>query len=189
MGKSTYDRYCVGKPVSRLSKRRVLMVYSQQIICVMAADTYQLNSKEDPIMASAPRAFVSFDFDNNSTDQMLFCGQAVKDSPTPFTVQDWSSKSALPEKEWQAAIKEKIGRTNMLIVLVGNSMASATGVNKEIQFAKDLNVPFFGVYIGGAGITSTLPTGLARNRVITWKWPNIAAAIEQMMGEGKNEKV
>src|SRR5579871_3649553 len=126
---------------------------------------------------AAPRAFVSFDFDNNSTDRMLFCGQSVKDSPTPFTVQDWSSKSALPQKEWEAAIKDKISRTNMLIVLVGKSMASATGVVKEIQFARDLNVPCFGVYVDGAGSTSTLPTGIARNRIIAWTWPGIAAAI------------
>lgn len=139
-------------------------------------------------MAADPRAFVSFDFDHNSTARMLFCGQAVKDSPTPFCVQDWSSKSELPQSQWEAAIKSKIGCTNMLIVLVGKSMSSATGVVKEIQFAKDLNVPVFGVYVDGATKTSTLPTGLARNRTIDWKWADIAAAVTQMMGEGKNKK-
>jgi len=41
-----------------------------------------------------PRAFVSFDFDHDETSRNLFAGQAKKDSPTPFTVQDWSSRSA-----------------------------------------------------------------------------------------------
>ncbi len=138
-------------------------------------------------MATNPRAFVSFDFDHDAIDRILFCGQASKDSPTPFTIEDWSSKSALPEKEWEAAIKTKIASTNMLIVLVGKSMSSATGVAKEIQFAKDKDVPTFGVYVGGAGESSTLPTGLARNRTVSWSWPSIAAAINQMMGEGKNK--
>jgi hypothetical protein len=134
-----------------------------------------------------PRAFASFDFDHDETSKNLFVGQAKSESPTPFTVADWSSKSSLPQSQWEAIIKDKINRCNMVIVLVGRYMGSATGVAKEIQFAKDGNVPVFGVYVDGAGASSTLPAGLARNRVITWTWPGIAKAIEQMMGEGKNK--
>lgn len=134
-----------------------------------------------------PRAFISFDFDHDAESRMLFVGQASKDSPTPFVIQDWSSKSELPESQWQSEIRDKISRTNMLIVLVGRSMGSASGVAKEIAMAAALNVPIFGVYVDGATTASTLPTGLARNRVIGWKWPNIAAAVKQMMGEGKNK--
>lgn len=75
----------------------------------------------------------------------------------------------------------------MLIVLSGKTMASATGVVKEIKMAKDQNVPVFGVYVDGASTTSNLPAGLQRNRTISWDWDNIASAIEQMMGEGKNQ--
>jgi hypothetical protein len=139
-------------------------------------------------MATDPRAFVSFDFDHDCDQRVLFCGQASKDSPTPFTIQDWSSKSSLPQAQWEAAIKDKISRTNMVIVLVGKSMSTATGVAKEIAFARDLDVPVFGVYVDGAGSTTTLPSGLARNRVIGWTWADIAAAIIKMMGEGKNKK-
>ncbi|TDU05841.1 TIR-like protein DUF1863 [Streptomyces sp. 846.5] len=135
-----------------------------------------------------PRAFISFDFDHDETSRMLFVGQGKKDSPTPFVVADWSSKSSLPQSQWEAIIADKISRCNMVIVLVGRYMASATGVAKEIQFAKNANVPVFGVYVDGANTTSNLPTGLARNRVIAWTWSGIAAAIDQMMGEGKNKK-
>lgn len=75
----------------------------------------------------------------------------------------------------------------MLIVLSGKAMASATGVSKEITMAKDQNIPVFGVYVDGANTTSNLPSGLARNRTIAWNWDNIAAAVDQMMGEGKNK--
>ena len=135
---------------------------------------------------SNPRAFASFDFDHNATDKILFAGQATSESPTPFTVQDWSSKTALPQAQWEALVKAKIAKTNMLIVLVGKYMASATGVAKEIAMAKELNVPIFGVYVGGADSTSTLPAGLQRNRTIPWRWSGIAAAVDQMMTEGKN---
>ncbi|WP_327698417.1 TIR domain-containing protein [Streptomyces sp. NBC_00459] len=135
---------------------------------------------------SDPRAFVSFDFDNNETQKILFAGQAKTDSPTPFTVHDWSSKTKLPQSQWEALVKRKMASTNMCIVLVGRSMNTATGVAKEIAMAKELNVPTFGVYVDGANTSSTLPAGLQQNRTMAWKWDTIARAVTQMMGEGKN---
>lgn len=133
-----------------------------------------------------PRAFLSFDFDHDEVSKILFAGQADSKSPTSFTIEDWSSKTALPQAEWEQRINAKIARTHMLIVLVGRSMGSASGVAKEIAMAQGLDVPTFGVYVDNANTTSTLPAGLARNRVIAWTWPNVGGAITQMMGEGKN---
>ncbi len=133
-----------------------------------------------------PRAFVSFDFDHNETQKTLFVGQS-KNSQTPFSIEDWSAKSSMPQAEWEKIVKEKVNKCNMLIVLVGKTMASATGVGKEITMAKDQDVPVFGVYVDGANTTSNLPSGLPRNRTISWAWDDIAAAVDQMMGEGKNK--
>jgi MTH538 TIR-like domain (DUF1863) len=133
-----------------------------------------------------PRAFISFDYDHNSTEKMLFAGQA-KNSRTPFSVQDWSSKASLPQAQWETLIKDKINKCNMLIVLVGKTMASATGVAKEIKMAKDHNVPIFGVYVDGADASNNLPDGLQRNRTIAWDWAKIADAVDQLMKEGKNK--
>lgn len=133
-----------------------------------------------------PRAFISFDIDHNSDEKVLFAGQA-KNSKTPFSIQDWSAKSSMPQSEWEKIVKDKINKCNMLIVLVGKYMASATGVDKEIKMAKDQDVPVFGVYVGGANSTSNLPKGLQRNRTIKWDWDEIASAIDQVMSEGKNK--
>lgn len=132
-----------------------------------------------------PRAFISFDFDNNSTEKLLFVGQS-KHSKTPFNIQDWSSKTALPQKLWEEIIEVKINKCNLLIVLVGKKTSMATGVVKEISFAKNQDVPIFGVYVGGANNLTDLPIGLQRNRTINWNWENIADAIDQLMTEGKN---
>ncbi len=43
-----------------------------------------------------PRAFISFDFDHNGNEKNLFVGQA-RNSKTPFSIEDWSSKSSLPQ--------------------------------------------------------------------------------------------
>jgi hypothetical protein len=136
-----------------------------------------------------PRAFVSFDYDNDYTSKVLFAGQADSKSPTPFTVSDWSSKTVLPEAEWEELIEAKIKNVNMLIVLVGTHMSTATGVNKEIQFAINANVPIFGVYVNSGDSTSSLPTGLARSRTVTWTWPNVSAMIDKVMDESKNKSL
>lgn len=133
-----------------------------------------------------PRAFISFDFDNNSGEKLYFAGQ-VKNSRTPFNVADWSSKKHLPQKEWEELIESKISKCNMLIVLVGKKTHSATGVEKEIQFAKSNNVPIFTVYVDGADTDTNLPDGLPRSRVVPWDWEKIAQGIDQCMKEGKNK--
>ncbi|RXK60031.1 hypothetical protein ESA94_13370 [Lacibacter luteus] len=133
-----------------------------------------------------PRAFISFDFDNNKTEKDLFAGQA-KNSRTPFNIEDWSSKSHLPQNEWEALIKNKINKCNMLIVLVGKKSHSASGVEKEISFAKGNSVPVFGIYVDEANTSTSLPDGLQRNRTISWDWEKIADAIDQCMKEGKNK--
>jgi hypothetical protein len=132
-----------------------------------------------------PRVFISFDFDNNLEQKNLFAGQA-KNSRTPFSIEDWSSKTSLPQREWERLINEKINKCNILIVLVGKKTYTATGVEKEIAFAKENNVPIFGVYVGGANSLTSLPYGLQRNRTIVWEWDAIADAIDQCMKEGKN---
>jgi len=133
-----------------------------------------------------PRAFISFDYDHNLTEKHLFAGQA-KHSKTPFNIEDWSSKTTLPQSQWEALIEAKINKCNMLIVLVGRFMASAFGVAKEIAFAKKNDIPVFGVYVDGANSSSNIPNGLQRNRTISWDWDNIASAVDQMMKEGKNK--
>ena len=134
-----------------------------------------------------PRVFISFDFDNNAGEKMYFAGQA-QNSRTPFNIEDWSSKAALPQKEWEALIEAKIKKCNLVVVLVGKKTYTATGVVKEIRFAKSNLVPVFGVYVDGAGTTTSLPEGLPRNRVIPWNLEKIASAIDQCMNEGKNKR-
>jgi len=135
-----------------------------------------------------PRAFISFDFDHNENEKNLFVGQS-KHSKTPFNIEDWSSKEALPQSQWEKLIKDKINKCHMVIVLVGKYMATASGVVKEIRWAKEQDVPVFGVYVGGANSSSNLPDGLSRSRVIFWDWDKIASAIDQVMTEGKNSPV
>lgn len=133
-----------------------------------------------------PRVFISFDFDNNKTDRDFLVGQAYN-SKSPFDMQDWSSKEALPQREWEALINAKINKCNMVIVLVGKKTHTAIGVIKEIAFAKANNIPIFGIYVGGADSSCSIPQGLQLNRIIKWNWESILSAMKQCMNEGKNK--
>jgi hypothetical protein len=132
-----------------------------------------------------PRAFISFDFDNNETQRMLIVGQS-RNSKTPFSVQDWSSKEELVQSQWETVITDKINKCHLMVVLVGRSTYGATGVLREIKMAQAQDIPFFGIYVDGAGTSTSLPGGLARNRTISWTRDSISSAIDQMMKEGKN---
>jgi hypothetical protein len=135
-----------------------------------------------------PRAFISFDFDNNENEKNLLAGQCRKDSPTPFSAEDWSSKAPLPQSTWEAQIEQKIGACHVMFVLVSPTSHRAAGVAKEIAMAIRQNVPMCGIYIANASAATPLPTGLPRNRVVGWAWKEIASAVNQMMGEGKNRR-
>jgi hypothetical protein len=132
-----------------------------------------------------PRVFISFDFDHNENEKNLFAGQA-KNSRTPFNIEDWSSKTSLPQSQWEKLIKDKINKCNVLVVLIGKNTSNATGVEKEIAFAVEQNVPIFGIYVGGADINTKLPTGISRSKVIAWIWELIEKAIESAIKDGKN---
>ena len=71
-----------------------------------------------------PRAFISFDFDHDDDIKILFAGQS-SNSKTPFSIQDWSAKSSMPQSKWEEMVEDKIKKCNMLIVLAGKYMASA----------------------------------------------------------------
>lgn len=134
---------------------------------------------------SIPHTFISFDFDYNHNEKILFAGQA-KNPKTPFEIKDYSSKYSLPEKQWEDIIKLKVSKCHIMIVLIGKYTYKAIGVKKEIAFANEKNVPYFGIYVGGANRYTELPAGINRNRVIDWNWDNIASAINQVKKEGKN---
>lgn len=131
-----------------------------------------------------PRAFISFDFDNDRDRKMLFAGQ-TKNSRVPFSIQDWSCKAELPQREWEERINNKICKCDMLIVLVGKKTYSATGVIKEIRFAREHSIPVFGVYVNGANEFTTLPEGLRRNRTVKWEWEEISDQVDWAVEEGK----
>ncbi len=140
-------------------------------------DERSADDKADTRSRRTPRTFISFDFDHDLDAKTLFVGQA-KNSRTPFTVVDASLKRAMPPRKWVAAVRERMSRCDLVVVLVGKRMASARGVHTEVRIARELGVPMFGVYVNDATDSCRLPPGLRRGRVIPWTWGGIAESID-----------
>jgi hypothetical protein len=126
-----------------------------------------------------PRAFISFDYDHDLDAKTLLVGQA-RNAKTPFSIADHSAKSSMPRRKWVDMVRTKMGICDVVIVLVGQTMASARGVHREIEIARELGKPLFGIYVNGAGGRSQLPKGLRRVDVVPWTWDGLADRLRQV---------
>ena len=67
-------------------------------------------------MAKPPRAFVAFDYDNDSSLRDLLFGQS-KHSDTNFEMHNWSVKEPFAERDWKEKVKQRIRACDLVIVL------------------------------------------------------------------------
>ena len=115
------------------------------------------------------RIFVSFDFDNDLVLYNFIVGQArLPDSP--FQVADWSLKEAAPQAQWEAEAREKIKRSDNVIIMVGPYTHRAPGVLKEIRIARELRKPIFQVISYKDSQPKPVPNA---GRVYRWDWSNL----------------
>ena len=129
--------------------------------------------------------FLSFDIEHDDAERLDFISK-IANSARTFSVTQWSSPARSPHSDWDKLDLAKVERCDLVIVLVGKDTAAAVNVDREIGFAKQKNVPYFGVYVGGANESVSLPARLPTNRTIPCDWQRISAAIDQLMSEGKN---
>jgi hypothetical protein len=85
------------------------------------------------------RVFVSFDFDNDQSLKHLIIGQA-RNPDLDFDVSDHSLKEAAPERDWVDKARRAIGRSELVLVVVGANTYRAPGVLKEVQMAREMGV-------------------------------------------------
>jgi len=127
---------------------------------------------------SAPRAFISFDFDHDQWARTLMRGQS-KNERIPFQIEDWSSKAPLQQSNWIPEMEKKIKKTHMVIVMIGRYMPSADGVHTEIRIAKRLGIPCFAVYAKKEYSNLSLPSVFDRMKKV--HWADIPEAVEWAM--------
>lgn len=117
----------------------------------------------------AQRAFISFDYDHDAGLKTMLVGQA-KNPDTPFTIADWSIKTASPT--WKAEARTRIKAAGLVIVLCGRNTRTAVGVAEELRIAKEEGVPYF--LLAGYQTGSVKPTSASiSDKLYTWTWDNV----------------
>lgn len=121
------------------------------------------------------RAFISFDYDHDDDLRVMLAGQA-KHPDTPFEFSDWSVKEHMTG-DWKAKVKARIQKTDLTIVVCGQSTYTASGVSVELALTRELGQPYF-LLKGRPDKTCTKPTAaLGTDKVYDWTWPNLKILI------------
>lgn len=121
------------------------------------------------------RAFISFDYDNDSDLKTLLVGQS-RHPDTDFEIADFSIKEAIA-KDWQAKARTRIKGCDVVIVVCGEYTNTASGVSVEVTIAQEEGVPYFLLW-GRSDKTCTKPTSaLVDDKIYKWTWDNLKALV------------
>ena len=119
------------------------------------------------------RVFFSFDFDEDQNLKHHMVGQLKLDT-SPFATVDWSMKEAVPQRNWESETESRIGRSDVVVVLVGANTHKALGVLKEVAITKRLRKPI--IQIIGYKNSNPTPVPNAR-RLLRWTWGNMTRVL------------
>lgn len=115
------------------------------------------------------KVFVSFDFDNDKFLKDSIIGQS-RNPDSPFEVADWSMKEAAPQRSWEDEARERINRSDVVIVMVGKLTHKAPGVLKEVKMARETRKPIYQII----GYKDSNPTPVPdAGRLLSWSWENL----------------
>jgi hypothetical protein len=132
-------------------------------------------AKRLPRQAAKPRAFISFAAEDAQVRD-LFVGQS-RHPDTPWELADFSLHEPF-ENAWKTQTKPRITGCDVVIALIGKGTHQAHGALWEIETAKQLGVPVFGVHISKDD-KGKLPGCMFGIPVIHWTWDGIANQIKK----------
>lgn len=127
-------------------------------------------------MTQPPRAFVAFDYDNDSSLRDLLIGQA-RHPDTNFEMHDWSVKEPFAPSNWKERVRQKIRACDLVIVLCGERTNSATGVDVEVRIAQEERKPHF-LLAGYSNRTCVPPlSAKSTDKIYKWTWENLKSLV------------
>lgn len=121
------------------------------------------------------RAYICFDFDNDSDLKVLLAGQA-KHPDSPFDITDMSIKEAV-SKNWEDNARRRIKGCDVVIVMCGEHTDTARGVSIELKIAQDESISYF-LLEGRVDKTCKKPTAAkSSDKMYSWTWDNLKKLI------------
>ena len=120
--------------------------------------------------------FFSFEFDKDKELYGSFFAQAKEQSR--HAIRDYSLDKVDPPDDWEEKAESQIAQCDVVIVVIGQDTHTATGVEVEVEIAKQLGKCVFQIQpqqqnyggVDGAG------------EMIPWKWDEIDAKIDELLG-------
>lgn len=139
-----------------------------------ASLSYQIGRKEEKQM-DKKRAFISFDYDHDLDLKNLLVGQA-KNENTPFSIVDMSIKEPI-SSGWKDKARTRIKGCDVVIVICGEHIDSATGVSAELEIAQEEDIPYFLLW-GRNDKTCVKPkVAKSSDKIYNWTWDNLKVLI------------
>jgi len=121
------------------------------------------------------RVYISFDYDNDDDLKVLLVGQS-KHEDTPFYIADWSIKEPITG-DWKKKARERIRAVDVVAVICGKYMDTATGVDAEVSIAQEENVPYFLLAGRADGGNKKPKVAKVTDKLYTWTWQNLKTLI------------
>ena len=118
--------------------------------------------------------FISFDYDHDSDLKVLLVGQAENED-SPFCIADGSIKEA--SSDWKDKARDRIKGAEQVVVICGEHTDTATGVNAEINIARDEKTPYFLLAGSGVGKNKNPTAALNTDKMYNWTWDNLKRLI------------
>ncbi|MFW8630510.1 TIR domain-containing protein [Vibrio natriegens] len=122
------------------------------------------------------RAFISFDYDNDSTAKMYLAGQA-KLQDSPFEFKDNSVKDHLLG-DWKEKVRRRMDNVDVVIVLCGTKTHTAKGVEAELEIAKEKSKPYFLLRAYSDKNCTKPKNASSSDKMYDWTWKNIKLLID-----------
>ena len=130
-------------------------------------------------MTTKKRVFISFDYDNDEGAKIMLAGQA-KLADSPFDFVDASVKDHLTG-DWKEKVRRRIGNVDVVVVLCGQKMHTATGVSAELEIAKETGIEYF-LLSAYSDKTCTKPQSASSgDKMYSWTWDNL----KKLIGGGR----
>ena len=132
------------------------------------------NSEISELATNKIPVFISFDYDHDAVLKDFLVGQAKNDD-SPFFIEDWSIKD--PSADWKDKAKGRIKRADQVVVICGKHTDTATGVNVEIELARNVGTPYF-LLAGYSDGGNKKPTAaMSTDKMYKWTWDNLKTLI------------
>ncbi len=118
--------------------------------------------------------YISFDYDHDDDLKVLLVGQAAN-SDSPFSIADWSIKEA--SADWKVKARTRIKRVEQVIVICGNYTHTATGINAEIEIAREEGKAYFLLSGRATGVNTKPTSAVSTDKIYKWTWDNLKSLI------------